>query len=53
MSNTDDKCEISKCKDEVSVYYYGHGICAKHWQKYAETDTDKLKDILGVKDEHV
>jgi len=50
MSNSNDKCDISGCKDDVTIYYYNHGVCAKHWRKYAEEEPIKLKEALSIKE---
>ena len=47
MSET---CKIKNCKNEVMLYYYNYGICAKHWAKYAEKDDAELKEELGIKE---
>jgi len=26
-----ERCKIKRCRNEVEIYYYGRGVCEKHW----------------------
>lgn len=46
----DDKCCIKHCRDDIAIYYYGKGLCNKHWTKLSEKPVAYLKKLLNIKD---
>ena len=47
---TEDRCCYKGCKDELKIFYYGKGLCDKHWQKLCEKSTTDMKKILEIKE---
>jgi hypothetical protein len=42
-------CDLKRCKEPVSLIYYSHDICEKHWQLHCAKKID-LKTMLKVMD---
>jgi hypothetical protein len=48
----EDRCCYKGCKDELKIFYYGKGLCDKHWQKLCEKSTADMKKILEIKEKN-
>ena len=44
-----NKCDVPKCKSEVEITYYGHGVCQDCFKKHCdEKNKFDLKDIFKI-----
>jgi hypothetical protein len=41
-------CEVSRCRAELDVVFYGHEVCEKHWEAHCAGKLD-LKKKLAVR----
>jgi hypothetical protein len=44
-----EKCSVDGCKNDSDVGYYDKFLCEKHWNKFADYPSDKIKEILKIK----
>lgn len=40
MSESNDKCDWSKCKEWADMNYLGKLLCQKHWLKYCQMEDE-------------
>jgi hypothetical protein len=45
-----DRCEVSRCRNEAAISYLDHGVCEKHWTHLTAEDAppDALRISLGI-----
>jgi hypothetical protein len=44
-----NKCDVPKCKNEVEITYYAHGVCKDCFRKHCdEKNKFDLKDIFKI-----
>lgn len=46
----DDKCEVPRCRNPVSMIYYDHGICYRCWCRHDLSGEFNLKKVFGIVD---
>ena len=51
MNKREYLCQITKCMNECELYYYGKGVCRKHWDEHCNKKKKfNLKEELKIED---
>lgn len=44
-----EKCFMSRCRNDSYLYYYNVQLCDEHWTALCELSTREVKRILHIK----